>query len=112
LVLSFAGLAVVSVLINTLPYPDGSTWRAVTTAPALWLTIVAVQTAAIGGGALVSAAVARQSEERRQALEQLAAAQAENEGLQRQLLNQAREAGVFDERQRLSQEIHGTLAQG
>jgi signal transduction histidine kinase len=37
---------------------------------------------------------------------------AENEGLHRQLLVQAREAGVLDERRRMAQEIHDTLAQG
>ncbi len=37
---------------------------------------------------------------------------AENEALQRQLLVQAREAGVRDERRRMAREIHDTLAQG
>jgi signal transduction histidine kinase len=37
---------------------------------------------------------------------------AENAGLHAQLLSQAREAGVLDERQRLAGEIHDTLAQG
>ena len=37
---------------------------------------------------------------------------AENEGLHRQLLIQAREAGVLDERRRMAREIHDTLAQG
>lgn len=37
---------------------------------------------------------------------------AENEGLHRQLVAQAREAGVLDERRRMAREIHDTLAQG
>lgn len=37
---------------------------------------------------------------------------AENAGLHEQLLTQAREAGILDERQRMAQEIHDTLAQG
>jgi signal transduction histidine kinase len=37
---------------------------------------------------------------------------AENEGLHRQLLVQARETGVFDERRRMARETHDTLAQG
>jgi signal transduction histidine kinase len=37
---------------------------------------------------------------------------AENAGLHRQLLVQARETGVFDERRRMAREIHDTLAQG
>lgn len=36
----------------------------------------------------------------------------ENAKLHRQLLDQAREAGVLDERQRMAREIHDTLAQG
>jgi signal transduction histidine kinase len=42
----------------------------------------------------------------------LEAALAENAGLHAQLLAQAREAGVLDERQRMAGEIHDTLAQG
>jgi signal transduction histidine kinase len=42
----------------------------------------------------------------------LAATLAENAGLHKQLLTQAREAGVLDERQRMAREIHDTLAQG
>jgi signal transduction histidine kinase len=56
---------------------------------------------------------------RRQALDELSTANhrleatlAENAGLQQQLLTQAREAGVQDERQRMAREIHDTLAQG
>jgi signal transduction histidine kinase len=37
---------------------------------------------------------------------------AENEGLHRQLLVQARETGTLDERRRMAREIHDTLAQG
>jgi signal transduction histidine kinase len=42
----------------------------------------------------------------------LAAALQENAGLHAQLLVQAREAGVLDERQRMAGEIHDVLAQG
>ncbi|OLF11335.1 sensor histidine kinase [Actinophytocola xanthii] len=42
----------------------------------------------------------------------LEAALEENAGLHAQLLVQAREAGVVDERQRMAREIHDTLAQG
>ena len=42
----------------------------------------------------------------------LEAAMAENAGLHAQLLSQAREAGVLEERQRMAGEIHDTLAQG
>lgn len=50
-------------------------------------------------------AIARQSEQRRQAMEALTAAQAE-------VAAQARRAGVAEERARLAREIHDTLAQG
>jgi signal transduction histidine kinase len=49
---------------------------------------------------------------RRQLVADLEAALQENAGLHVQLLTQAREAGVLDERQRLAREIHDTLAQG
>jgi signal transduction histidine kinase len=45
-------------------------------------------------------------------LAELAAALEENAGLHAQLLVQAREAGMLDERQRMAREIHDTLAQG
>jgi signal transduction histidine kinase len=55
----------------------------------------------------------------REALTELSAANrrleatiSENEVLQRQLITQAREAGVLDERRRMAREIHDTLAQG
>jgi signal transduction histidine kinase len=51
-------------------------------------------------------------EELAEANEKLAAAMRENAGLHAQLLVQAREAGVLDERQRLAGEIHDVLAQG
>jgi signal transduction histidine kinase len=67
---------------------------------------------------LASAANA-QTDRRRQMITQLAEANAklanamrENAGLHAQLLTQAREAGVLDERQRMAGEIHDILAQG
>jgi signal transduction histidine kinase len=47
-----------------------------------------------------------------EANERLSTALAENAGLHAQLVEQAREAGVQDERQRMAGEIHDTLAQG
>jgi signal transduction histidine kinase len=59
-----------------------------------------------------------ESEKRKKAITELtgtnrrlANAMAENAGLHAQLLAQAREAGVLDERQRMAREIHDTLAQ-
>ena len=48
----------------------------------------------------------------REANRRLEATLAENAGLHEQLLTQAREAGILDERQRMAGEIHDTLAQG
>lgn len=55
---------------------------------------------------------AERSDERRRMVERLREAIRENEGLHAQLLVQAREAGVHDERERMAREIHDTLAQG
>ncbi|MDQ2585362.1 sensor histidine kinase [Saccharothrix yanglingensis] len=53
-----------------------------------------------------------QSLRRKEMVADMAAMIEENAGLHAQLLIQAREAGVLDERQRLAREIHDTLAQG
>ncbi|MFF2272166.1 sensor histidine kinase [Agromyces sp. NPDC058136] len=52
------------------------------------------------------------SVERKHMVEQLEAVIHENEGLHAQLLVQAHEAGVLDERQRIARDIHDTIAQG
>ena len=54
----------------------------------------------------------RTLDELRESNRRLEAALAENVGLHQQLVTQAREAGVLDERQRMAREIHDTLAQG
>lgn len=54
----------------------------------------------------------RMIEELGEANRRLHGTMAENAGLHAQLLVQAREAGIVDERQRLAGEIHDTLAQG
>jgi signal transduction histidine kinase len=54
----------------------------------------------------------RMIDELGEANRRLHASMAENAGLHAQLLVQAREAGIVEERQRLAGEIHDTLAQG
>ncbi|MEV5956993.1 sensor histidine kinase [Streptomyces sp. NPDC051987] len=54
----------------------------------------------------------RRSRERTETIAALRQALAENAALHAQLLVQAREAGVADERRRLAAEIHDTIAQG
>lgn len=55
---------------------------------------------------------AERSTERKRMVTRLEETMRENAGLHAQLLVQAREAGVLDERQRMAAEIHDTLAQG
>jgi len=55
---------------------------------------------------------ARLIDELSEANRKLEATLAENAGLHAQLLTQAREAGILDERQRMAREIHDTIAQG
>lgn len=77
-----------------------------------FVLIVAVQTAAISV-CIVLTARSRPEERRREALVgRLEAALHENAELHAQLVTQARESGALDERQRMTGEIHDTLAQG
>ena len=66
----------------------------------------------IGFGTVFGERLSQLSEQRRQAVAQLQVAMDENVGLQRQLVAQAREAGVLDERARMAREIHDTIAHG
>ncbi|GAB1819100.1 sensor histidine kinase [Herbidospora sp. RD11066] len=76
------------------------------------LVIVGVNVAMMGTTAWVLHTADLEREQRIEAVARLEAALAENAGLHAQLLVQAREAGVLDERQRMAREIHDTLAQG
>lgn len=106
--LVFVGVFVTSTVINMMIiYPSFSTG-------ALWIygIIVVVQTVATGFAILGGEKISELSEFRRRAVIELEEVIAENEGLHAQLLTQAREAGVADERNRLAREIHDTIAQG
>ncbi len=85
----------------------------------LYLIVVAVNVAIFLALILFRRSVGVHDFRRKLALDELSEANrrleatlAENAGLQKQLLTQAREAGVLDERQRMAREIHDTLAQG
>jgi len=107
--LVFLGIGLSSTLINTLitgfPWPDRESWI-------FFGALIIFQTLIIGFGNVLAEKLAHLSEQRRQAVASLEAALAENAALQEQLVVQAREAGVLEERQRLAREIHDTLAQG
>jgi signal transduction histidine kinase len=105
---SFAGVAATSIVVNSLILLDGPTPEAWT----IFAIVVVIQTLAVGFGLLGGEKMSDISEQRRAALAELEAAQEENAGLHAQLVTQAREAGVLDERQRMAREIHDTIAQG
>jgi signal transduction histidine kinase len=73
---------------------------------------VVIQTVAVGFGIIGGEKISDLSEQRRRSLVELEAALEENAGLHAQLVAQAREAGIHDERQRIAGEIHDTIAQG
>jgi signal transduction histidine kinase len=84
-----------------------------------FLAIVGVNVVPLSGLAWVDRRNDQQKAEREQALAEvneanrkLEATLAENAGLHKQLVTQAREAGMLDERARMAREIHDTLAQG
>jgi signal transduction histidine kinase len=77
-----------------------------------YLFFTAAIVAAVGLFSFLGEITAERSSERKQMVARLEATLRENAGLHAQLLVQAHEAGVLDERQRLAAEIHDTLAQG
>jgi signal transduction histidine kinase len=112
--LAFASVAVITGTSQHggLPTDSRSSWIG-------WIAIIAINLIAV---AAVSAFVRERQlehERRRRTIDELTEANAkleaslsENAGLRAQLMAQAREAGVLDERQRMAGEIHDTLAQG
>ncbi len=106
--LMFAGMAATGFVIHShiiITESTPTTW-------AIYLGVVAIQTVAVFAGIYGGQKVTEIAEERRRALERLQVAMDENVGLHEQLVAQAREAGVLDERQRMAREIHDTIAQG
>jgi signal transduction histidine kinase len=86
---------------------------------ALWLVVTLLNGVLVTTFIYLAEKAENQNQERKQTVTDLAAANrrleemmAENTGLHAQLLTQAREAGVLEERQRMAREIHDTLAQG
>ena len=86
---------------------------------ALWLVVTLLNGVLVTVFIYLGEKAENQNQERKQTVIDLAEANrrleemmAENTGLHAQLLTQAREAGVLEERQRMAREIHDTLAQG
>lgn len=105
---TFAAVLAASLVVNSLIVRDAPSTQN------LWIfgVVVTIQTLAIGLGVIGGEKINELSEARRKAVAELQHALEENEGLHAQLMTQAREAGVADERQRLAREIHDTIAQG
>jgi signal transduction histidine kinase len=86
---------------------------------AIYLMVAAVLVALVLNSATITNRAVEQNRERGQMISALAeanralqASMAENAELHAQLVAQAKEAGIVEERQRLAGEIHDTLAQG
>ncbi|MFF1913791.1 sensor histidine kinase [Streptomyces sp. NPDC058239] len=105
---AFVSIGATSLMINLIPggVPDTSERIAIAVAS------VCLQTFLIGWFGNLSHRFNERSEERRRLVTKLKTVIAENNGLHAQLLTQAREAGMQDERQRMAREIHDTIAQG
>jgi len=93
--------------------------RTTTAGMTVYVAVLAANVLCVCGLAWFMWANNKAHEERKDALREMNEANnrlkeslAENAGLHEQLLTQAREAGVLDERQRMAREIHDTLAQG
>lgn len=112
--LVFAGVAATAIALYTavMGFPGTDADKPFLEHLFVYVGVIAIQTVAVGGGLALAARTAEQHRERRLTVARLEAALEENAGLHAQLLTQAREAGVLDERQRMAREIHDTLAQG
>jgi signal transduction histidine kinase len=104
----FLSVLATSAIVNLVPFgiPTDPGWAVFV------FTVIALQTFLIGWFGYIGYRFNEQAEQKRRAVAELEAALAENAGLHAQLVAQAREAGIHDERQRMAREIHDTLAQG
>jgi signal transduction histidine kinase len=98
---------------------SGGFHRPTVASVAIWLVLAVVDIGLVGVFGMMGMRSQEQNQARKGMIAELAEANqrleemvAENTGLQAQLLTQAREAGVLEERQRMAREIHDTLAQG
>jgi len=113
-----AGVAVIA-LITATSQNGGLPKHWTAGAIAIYLVIICINVGVAGALTWFGWVSAQQNDQRKQMVEELSETNRrlesileENQGLHDQLLAQAREAGVLDERQRMAREIHDTLAQG
>lgn len=107
-VLAFLGIGAAGLVVHShivVTESTATTW-------AIYLGVVAIQTVTVTAGLYGGHKITEIAEERRATLESLESTMNENLGLHAQLVAQAREAGILDERQRMAREIHDTIAQG
>jgi signal transduction histidine kinase len=117
---SWRAIAVIAVAVLTGTAQNGGVPGVAGHGPVVaWVVIVAINIAVGGGLNFFGTVSDRQSQRRRELMGDLSEANlkleatlSENAGLQAQLVAQAREAGVADERQRMAREIHDTITQG
>jgi signal transduction histidine kinase len=114
----FAGVAGVAVMTATSQI-GGFQQLATANMWGIYAIVLAFNVVIASAMTKLASVINAQSARRQEMIEELAetnakleAAMNENAGLHAQLLTQAREAGVLDERQRLAGEIHDVLAQG
>lgn len=105
---AFISVIATSVVVNVAPsgLPTNLDWAI------LVVVIICLQGFLIGWFGYIGYRYNEQVEQRRKTVARLETALAENAGLHAQLVAQAREAGIHDERRRMAREIHDTLAQG
>ena len=112
-----AGVASVAVVAGTAQ--SAAVNRDTPVGVVIYVAIVAVNVVPLCGASWLARKQDQAKDAREQALNEVSEANrrleatlAENAGLHEQLVTQAREAGILDERQRMAREIHDTLAQG
>ena len=112
-------LAVAAVALVTATSQAGGLPRHTLAGIAIWVVIVCINLLVAESLTWFGWVSSEQNDRRKllvtelsEANRKLTASLEENVGLHAQLLAQAREAGVLDERQRMAREIHDTLAQG
>jgi signal transduction histidine kinase len=105
-----AGIVATAVVVGTSQNggaPSGEAWRFL-----VWLVIVGLNIVLASYLMSIARASDRQIDDLTEANRRLEVTLRENAGLHAQLVAQAHEAGVLDERARMAREIHDTLAQG